>query len=239
VRKGCRWIPTEAVRAAARGDLARAAFAGAAIAGTFGLAYALRAMQAATVKQVGPLPPDDRGIVLVPVLVTLLLRNVLHLRFQIGPSDVARTPELLPNLRAGAETFVLGMPLGFMVEEVFFRGALDTYLHHGEEGTDWLSAVFVSAVGPMASAGSGGRTATLHGGGVGRCPDCHERSPLALVAAERQSDRAQHHALLSRCGAQGLGGFRVSRAVERSTIAWSTRNRLSPGVGRLRGLLAP
>ncbi len=37
-------------------------------------------------------------------------------------------------------------PVGFVVEEVFFRGALDTYLHHGEEGTGWLSAIFVSAL---------------------------------------------------------------------------------------------
>ena len=33
-----------------------------------------------------------------------------------------------------------------MVEEVFFRGALDTYLHRGEEGIGWLSAIFVSAL---------------------------------------------------------------------------------------------
>jgi membrane protease YdiL (CAAX protease family) len=30
------------------------------------------------------------------------------------------------------------------VEEVFFRGALDSYLHYGVQGTRWISAVFVS-----------------------------------------------------------------------------------------------
>ncbi len=38
------------------------------------------------------------------------------------------------------------LPVGYAVEEVFFRGALDTYLHRGEKGTGWLSAVFVSAL---------------------------------------------------------------------------------------------
>jgi len=37
-----------------------------------------------------------------------------------------------------------GLPAGFMIEEVFFRGFLDTYLQGGEDGTGWLSAVFVS-----------------------------------------------------------------------------------------------
>ena len=39
-----------------------------------------------------------------------------------------------------------GLPAGFLIEEVFFRGALDTYLHRGEAGTGWLSAIFVSAL---------------------------------------------------------------------------------------------
>ncbi len=32
------------------------------------------------------------------------------------------------------------------MEEVFFRGVLDTYLHQGEEGTGWLSAIYLSAL---------------------------------------------------------------------------------------------
>jgi membrane protease YdiL (CAAX protease family) len=45
----------------------------------------------------------------------------------------------------GLTRFLLG-PVGFIVEEVFFRGGLDTYLHHGEKGTGWLSAIYVSAL---------------------------------------------------------------------------------------------
>lgn len=46
------------------------------------------------------------------------------------------------------------LPVGFMVEEVFFRGALDTCLHRGEQGTGWLSAIFVSARGRRSRRGT-------------------------------------------------------------------------------------
>lgn len=36
------------------------------------------------------------------------------------------------------------VPALFVVEEVFFRGALDSYLHRGEQGAGWTSAAFVS-----------------------------------------------------------------------------------------------
>ena len=54
-------------------------------------------------------------------------------------------PPLLTILERGGARFLLG-PVGFVVEEVFFRGGLDTYLHRGEEGTGWLSAIYVSAL---------------------------------------------------------------------------------------------
>ena len=54
-------------------------------------------------------------------------------------------PALLQSLEIATEWFLIA-PIGFVVEEVFFRGALDTYLHRGEEGTGWLSAIFVSAL---------------------------------------------------------------------------------------------
>ena len=45
-----------------------------------------------------------------------------------------------------AVEWLLISPVGFVVEEVFFRGGLDTYLHAGEKGFGWPSAVFVSAL---------------------------------------------------------------------------------------------
>lgn len=69
----------------------------------------------------------------------------LHLHIGAGQPTVTNHPALLTSLLVGLETFLLG-PVGFIVEEVFFRGGLDTYLHRGEKGTGWLSAIFVSAL---------------------------------------------------------------------------------------------
>ncbi|HEU5229153.1 MAG TPA: CPBP family intramembrane glutamic endopeptidase [Ktedonobacteraceae bacterium] len=55
------------------------------------------------------------------------------------------TPTFLQSLQIATQWFLIA-PVGFVVEEVFFRGALDTYLHRGEEGVGWLSALFVSAL---------------------------------------------------------------------------------------------
>jgi membrane protease YdiL (CAAX protease family) len=77
------------------------------------------------------------------VLLSLFLP--LHLHIGAGQPTVTNHPALLTSLLVGLETFLLG-PVGFIVEEVFFRGGLDTYLHRAEKGTGWLSAIFVSAL---------------------------------------------------------------------------------------------
>jgi membrane protease YdiL (CAAX protease family) len=50
------------------------------------------------------------------------------------------------------------------MEEVFFRGVLDTYLRQGEEGIGWLSAIFLSALW-----------------GLWHLPIVHPLQPLALI----------------------------------------------------------
>jgi hypothetical protein len=132
------------LQAVARGDSAYAMFYCAALVGAFGLAYALRAMRAVTVRQTGLCILTVCGIVILPMLLSLLLPSALHLHIR-GPANAVGDVSLLHRLKAGAGRFLL-LPVGFMVEEVFFRGALDTYLHQGEEGTGWLSAIFVSVL---------------------------------------------------------------------------------------------
>ncbi len=120
------------------------AFAAAAIAGAFGLAYALRAMHRGNVRQLGLCILTVGAVGILPQLAALVLPHLIHLHIA-GQSSAARSVGALTLLKTGAATFFLG-PVGFMVEEVFFRGGLDTYLHRGEKGTGWLSAVFVSAL---------------------------------------------------------------------------------------------
>ena len=113
-----------------------------AMVGAFGLAYALRAMRAKTWGQLGLCILTVGIIGLLPQVLSLLLPHVLHLH----TASRATTPlPFLQSLTIMTEWFLIG-PVGFVVEEVFFRGALDTYLHSGEQGTGWLSAIVISAL---------------------------------------------------------------------------------------------
>ncbi len=46
----------------------------------------------------------------------------------------------------GLRSFVLYLPVCFMIEEVFFRGGLDSYLARGGTRSPWLSAFYLSAL---------------------------------------------------------------------------------------------
>jgi membrane protease YdiL (CAAX protease family) len=84
------------------------------------------------------------AIAVVPSLLSVLAPNLLHLHIS-GRAPTGEATGMWPIVQAAGGVFLFG-PVGFVVEEVFFRGALDTYVHRGEEGTGWISAVFVSAL---------------------------------------------------------------------------------------------
>ena len=50
------------------------------------------------------------------------------------------------RLLEGLRSLVLYLPVCFVLEEVFFRGGLDSYLTRGGTRTPWLSAFFLSAL---------------------------------------------------------------------------------------------
>jgi len=133
----------DAVSALGQRDAVSAAFYATAIAGAFGLAYALRAMRVQTVWQLVLCVLTVSAIGILPSTLSLLLPHLIHLH--IASANAAAGATTAQRLRGGAGAFLL-LPVGFMVEEVFFRGALDTYLHRGERGTGWLSAIYVSAL---------------------------------------------------------------------------------------------
>lgn len=54
--------------------------------------------------------------------------------------------EVVIRLREIARSFALYVPVVFLLEEVFFRGGLDSYLHRSDDRDPWISAGFVSAV---------------------------------------------------------------------------------------------
>lgn len=133
------------VTAIGRHDFAFAAFAAAAVAGAFGLTYALRAMRGTTLRQLGLCVLVVGALGTLPQVAVLLLPHVAHLHVAGQGSGSLHRATPFAIVETGATTFLLG-PVGFLVEEVFFRGALDTYLHRVERGTGWWSAIFVSGL---------------------------------------------------------------------------------------------
>lgn len=61
---------------------------------------------------------------------------------------LARKPNMLPPGAAvtALRWFLLYLPVTFVLEEVFFRGALDAYIYRPGEPNRWGAAVFVSAL---------------------------------------------------------------------------------------------
>jgi membrane protease YdiL (CAAX protease family) len=111
-----------------------------AIGGAVAAAYAIRAMTRTTLRQLG---------------LCLATAGVIGLIFVLGPEvSSAITERILPpvthhQLDIGLGYFFLYLPAVFVVEEVFFRGAIDSYIHRPGERTgwpSWLSALYVSVL---------------------------------------------------------------------------------------------
>jgi membrane protease YdiL (CAAX protease family) len=99
-----------------------------AIGGAMGAAFALRVLDMAHLRLLG--------------LLTLMLIPIGLVRALTQGADAelgARAVEAIKSL-------LFYVPAVFVVEEVFFRGALDSYLHRDEKETGWASAAFVSVL---------------------------------------------------------------------------------------------
>lgn len=139
-------VPAYGILMAVRqADWGSAATSFAAIIGAFGLAYALRATRSADNRPSALYFLIAVVIGLLPLIPTLVLPHLFHMRINGQTATVVRLPGLFTVLQVGLGRFLIG-PVGFVVEEVFFRGALDTYLHRGEQGIGWVSAIYVSAL---------------------------------------------------------------------------------------------
>lgn len=118
----------EGVRA---GDWSVTVYGFVALAGAGGAAVCLRRLTPAQLRQL--------GLVLGAAVLVGAGRVALDLALHSGTG--ATPPE---RLREGLESTLFYLAAVFVVEEVFFRGALDSYLHRTEHGPGWASAVFVS-----------------------------------------------------------------------------------------------
>jgi membrane protease YdiL (CAAX protease family) len=109
-------------------------YAAAALVGAVGAALALRVLSAASARQL-----------LTFVLVAVPL-GLLRLLLQQWSSGGLQDLELGSRLLVELESVLFYVSAVFVVEEVFFRGALDSYLHRQEAGFGWGSAAYVSVL---------------------------------------------------------------------------------------------
>jgi hypothetical protein len=86
---------------------------------------------------------------LKPLLLCFATAGVLGLALLVGGSlfrhHLLSGPAHSPWL-VGVRSFLLYLPACFVLEEVFFRGGLDSYLDRPGDRAPWLSAAFVSAL---------------------------------------------------------------------------------------------
>lgn len=104
-----------------------------AIGGAGGAAIAFRVLPRAALRQLGLLLVVSIPVALLRLLIDLAVGGHAVTHLFIGRRIWIEVRSLLFHL-----------PTVFVAEEVFFRGALDSYLHRGEKGRGWFSAAFVS-----------------------------------------------------------------------------------------------
>jgi len=111
------------------------AYGSLAIIGAFGAAYALRAWNAQIFKAL-------RGSMLWAGSIGIALLVLTA----VARGGLTRLPEPMPlgSVIEFGVSFVQYVAVSFVMEEVFFRGALDAYVNNGED--DQVSATFVAAL---------------------------------------------------------------------------------------------
>lgn len=101
-----------------------------AIAGAFGAAYAFRHFR------------QDTARILVKCMLTAGVIGAALM----SAAWLARPDAKPPDIGAGLESLLMYLPVCFVLEEVFFRGALDAHVHRPGEARHWASAIFVSVL---------------------------------------------------------------------------------------------
>jgi membrane protease YdiL (CAAX protease family) len=107
----------------------------AAIMGAVGAAFAFRVLGAANLRRLS-----------LWFLLTIPIGIVLVLIRRSVPGVALHGLAFVPRLWTEVQSLLFYVPSVFVVEEVFFRGALDSYLHRDEQGTGWVSAAYVSVL---------------------------------------------------------------------------------------------
>lgn len=103
------------------------------IIGAAGAAIAFRALGKSNLREL--------GVILLLIISVGLFRLLTDLGVK---AQGAGGPEIASRVWTAIQSLLFYIPASFVVEEVFFRGALDSHLHRHERGKGWLSAAYVS-----------------------------------------------------------------------------------------------
>jgi membrane protease YdiL (CAAX protease family) len=104
----------------------------AAIAGAWAAAYALRNFRRATFRE---------------LLICVVTAGAVGCAIMVGAAFILSSHEpAWSKVRSGLTSFLRYVPVVFVLEEVWFRGVLDSHLHHPGEARGALSAVYVSGL---------------------------------------------------------------------------------------------
>ncbi len=116
-----------------RAPLGKIAMSLAAVAGAIPMAYALRSFRRSALRPLLLCLATAGGLGILIVVVFALAQGAEHYT-------------LLQRLQVFIDGMLRYLPVGFVVEEVSFRGAFDSHLFHPGESRSILSALFVSAL---------------------------------------------------------------------------------------------
>jgi membrane protease YdiL (CAAX protease family) len=78
-------------------------------------------------------------------LLCLGIIGVVRISFYFFPFIIGKQ-EFNPNFIAGIKSLLTYIPVAFVVEEVVFRGMLDTYIHQSKKTNGVWSALFISCI---------------------------------------------------------------------------------------------
>jgi len=106
----------------------------AAMAGAFPAAFALRRFERATTRAL-------LGCMVIPGII-----GIAMMWAGAFASHTVAVRTLYEKLWIGMDSFLVYVPVVFVFEEVAFRGAFDSHIHHAGDSHPWLSALYVSVL---------------------------------------------------------------------------------------------
>jgi len=142
------------------GDVTGVAYGAVAIVGAVAAAYTFTSIRRAPGDSGGPSVRTTLSVGAKAAAITVPIIAVIGLLALVSGGGARSDASVLDFLGTAGASFAIYVPVVFVVEEVLFRGAFDSYVHRDPAAKGPMSAVLISALWgawhlPVASSGSG------------------------------------------------------------------------------------